>query len=227
LLVVLGGDGTMLNAARALAGSGVPLVGINAGRLGFLTDLSAAEIPAHLDRILDGDYREERRALLRMQLGKTQCLAMNDVVVQKRDGRMIEFETWVNGSFVCAHRADGIVIATPTGSTAYALSSGGPILNPGLDALVMVPICPHTLTDRPLVIDGNSRVEIVLGADRGMQAQVSCDGQSEVSVPDSERIVIQRADEYTVLLHPTGYDYFKTLRSKLHWGRDKEQDIGR
>lgn len=227
LLVVLGGDGTMLNAARALAGSGVPLVGINAGRLGFLTDLAATDIPQRLDDILNGHYTEERRALLHMQLGKTICLAMNDVVVQKRDGRMIEFETWVDGHFVCAHRADGVVIATPTGSTAYALSSGGPILNPGLDALVMVPICPHTLTDRPVVIDGNSQVEIVLHTGRGMQAQVSCDGQSDITVPETERVIIQRAVEYTTLLHPTDYDYYKTLRNKLHWGKDKEQDISR
>lgn len=227
LAVVLGGDGTMLKAARAIAPRDIPMVGVNAGRLGFLADLPVSEAPERLDRILAGDYRVERRALLRMEAGASSGLALNDVVVQKRDGgRMIEFETWVDGVFVCAHRADGIVIATPTGSTAYALSSGGPILNPGLDALALVPICPHTLSDRPLVISGDSRVEIVLtGGD--VTAQATCDGQSGTALAGDARIAVQRAAERVTLLHPADYDYFRILRTKLHWGRGRNHDIGR
>lgn len=225
LVVVLGGDGTMLKVARATAPHTPPLVGINAGRLGFLTDLPATEASHHLDRILAGEFQQENRSLLRMRMRDTTGLALNDVVVQKRDGgRMIEFETWVDGAFVCAHRADGIVITTPTGSTAYALSSGGPILQPGIDAIALVPICPHTLSDRPLVVDGNSRIDIVLAAGRGVEAQVTCDGQSGTELAAGGTVRVERAAERVSLLHPVDYDYFRILRGKLHWGRDKYSD---
>jgi len=233
LVLVVGGDGTMLTAARSLAPHGVPLVGVNAGRLGFLTDLPADTAVRHLEQILAGDYQAEQRFLLTMQVlrqGKAHAegLALNDVVVQKWDGgRMIEFESRVNDVFVCAHRADGIVIATPTGSTAYALSSGGPIVHPDLAALTLVPICPHTLSDRPVVVDGSAEIDIVLQAGRGLQAHVSCDGQASVPLENGDRVRISRAAQAITLLHPRDYDYFAILRNKLHWGRSRTEDIGR
>lgn len=228
LIVVVGGDGTMLNAARVVARRNVPLVGVNAGRLGFLTDLPASNAVTQLDGILNGRFHQEQRLLLDMRSAETAGLALNDIVVHKRDGgRMIEFETWVNGAFVCAHRADGVVVTTPTGSTAYALSAGGPILHPQLDAIAIVPICPHTLSDRPIVVGMESSVEIVLTSERGVGAQVTCDGQAGTKLPDGARVTIRRAKETLILLHPLDYDYFGILRTKLHWGRGQNKDIGR
>lgn len=233
LVVVVGGDGTMLTAARSLAPHGIPLVGVNAGRLGFLTDLPAETAVRHLEQILAGDYQAEQRSLLAMQVvrqGEVRDtgLALNDVVVQKRDGgRMIDFESRVNGVFVCAHRADGMVVATPTGSTAYALSSGGPIVHPGLAALTLVPICPHTLSDRPVVVDGSAEIEIALQAGREQHAHVSCDGQASVALENGDCVRISRAAQNITLLHPRDYDYFAILRNKLHWGRARNNVIGR
>lgn len=233
LLVVVGGDGSMLAAARAAAARGVPLVGVNVGRLGFLADLAPASLDASLSDILAGRHRAERRDLLQAELlrgdtGQTLGLALNDVVVQKWDGgRMIEFDTHVDGTFVCAHRADGLVIATPTGSTAYALSSGGPILHPGLDALVLVPICPHTLSDRPVVVQAASVIEVSVLDSHADQAQVALDGQTTVHLARGDRLRVSRAATQVTLLHPPGYDYFDILRSKLRWGRGTEHDIGR
>jgi NAD+ kinase len=234
LLVVVGGDGSMLAAARLAAPRGVPLVGINVGRLGFLADLAPASVATCFADILRGEHRAERRTLLSAErlsaAGQVTDLglALNDVVVQKWDGgRMIEFETHVDGTFVCAHRADGLVIATPTGSTAYALSSGGPILHPGLDALVLVPICPHTLSDRPVVVQGSSRVEVQVAPAHAAQTQVTLDGQATVHLAAGDRVAVRRATVGVTLLHPPGYDYFDILRTKLHWGRGSEHDIGR
>lgn len=231
LLVVVGGDGTILAAARQLAGHAVPIVGVNAGRLGFLADLPADAVPRHLGAILDGAYVEEQRRVLKLDLDNSTAgpvSALNDVVVQKHDhGRMIEFTTWVDGRFVCAHRADGLVIATPTGSTAYALSAGGPIMHPALDAITLVPICPHTLTDRPIVVSGSAQIEVRIEGHPPMGAQVTCDGQAsrELGPGDTVRVAL---DANTIsLLHPEDYDYFKILRNKLHWGRDQDSDIGR
>lgn len=233
LVVVIGGDGTMLHAARLLAPRGVPLVGVNAGRLGFLADIRAEALETSLDAVLDGNFVEEPRALLRAQAFRDgQCAwsgtALNDVVVQKCDaGRMIEFETHVDDSYVCRHRADGIIIATPTGSTAYALSAGGPILHPALDALAIVPICPHTLSDRPIVVNAAARIEIRMRPAESGDAQVLLDGQDHVDLHAGDCVLIERNGEAARLLHPAGHDYYKVLRQKLHWGRDHETGMER
>ena len=181
LAIVVGGDGTMLHVTRSLAHYGVPMIGVNLGRLGFLTDISTEHIDEELTRILDGDFVTEERILLDAEVvrdGKVlhSAYAFNDVVLNKGQlARLIEFETWVNGEYVNSTRADGIIVATPTGSTAYALSAGGPILHPTLPAIVIVPICPHTLSDRPLAVSSDSRIEIVLTSSAQQSAQnASC-----------------------------------------------------
>jgi len=227
LILVVGGDGTLLKAARATAERPVPLVGVNLGRLGFLADITPERLEADIAAILNGDYSREERLLLDSCLIRgTETLtctpALNDVVVQKSDGgRLIEFETHVDGQFVCAHRADGIIVATPTGSTAYALSGGGPILHPAMDAITLVPICPHTLGDRPIVVAGSSRIEILLNHTHGGRAQVTWDGQQTQPLAVGERVQVQRSARRISFIHPRGYDYYKILRSKLHWGRPK------
>lgn len=230
LCLVIGGDGTMLHTARRLAEHGVPLVGINAGRLGFLADIMPAAMRDSLTAVFEGRYVEEPRAVLRVEVhqhGEVQWSgpALNDAVIQKRDvGRMIEFETHINGSYVCSHRADGVVIATPTGSTAYALSAGGPILHPRMQAIAIVPICPHTLSDRPLVISGDSRIDIVMRDAESAHAQVVLDGQEHRKLAPGTRVVIRQHEKPVRLLHPQGHDYYHVLRDKLHWGRDHETD---
>ncbi len=225
LIIVVGGDGTLLKAAHAIAARPVPLVGVNLGRLGFLADITPERLKEDIGAILKGEFTREERLLLDscVQRGGVMqdCTpALNDVVIQKSDsGRLIEFETHVDGNFVCAHRADGIIVATPTGSTAYALSGGGPILHPAADAIQMVPICPHSLGDRPIVVTGGSRIEIVLT--HGGKAQVSWDGQRTEPLAVGERIQIRRAERRIAFIHPRGYDYYRILRSKLHWGRSK------
>jgi NAD+ kinase len=225
LVMVVGGDGTLLKAAHAVADRPVPLVGINLGRLGFLADISPDAMADDLRAILQGDYQEEERLLLNAWLmhgqTSTSCApALNDVVVQKADGgRLIEFETHVDGVFVCAHRADGIIIATPTGSTAYALSGGGSILHPALDAVTLVPICPHALGDRPIVVNGSSQIEIVLSGTHGGRAQVTCDGQHSQQLQVGDRVRVQRAAHGIRFIHPRGHDYYRILRTKLHWGQ--------
>jgi NAD+ kinase len=223
LAIVVGGDGTLLNAARTFADSGVPVLGVNLGRLGFLVDVSPAEMTARLDEILAGRYIEEERFLLHAQVWRdagviAEADALNDVVVHKWDvARMIEFETHIDGEFVNTHRADGIIIATPTGSTAYALSGGGPIVHPTLNAIVLVPICPHTLSDRPVVVDAASRIDIVVGSG-GTQAQVTSDGQISERLQPGDRVSVARKDRRLRLIHPSGHDYFAILRAKLRWG---------
>ncbi|MCB1802976.1 MAG: NAD(+)/NADH kinase, partial [Gammaproteobacteria bacterium] len=162
LAIVVGGDGTLLSAAREFADAGVPLLGVNLGRLGFLVDISPNDLGVCLGAVLDGEYAEDRRFLLRAEVaGQPAALAFNDVVLHKWNiARMIEFETWIDGHFVNTQRSDGIIISTPTGSTSYALSGGGPLLTPGLDAIALVPICPHTLSNRPIVIHASSRIEM-------------------------------------------------------------------
>ncbi len=231
LAVVVGGDGTLLGAARTLAGFGVPLVGINLGRLGFLADVSPDQIEGCLDRILDGAYAEEARCMLhaRVEPGPADApgsepppgplLALNDVVIHKwNTARMIEFETYIDGVFVNAQRSDGIIIATPTGSTAYALSGGGPLVHPSLDVIVLVSVCPHTLSNRPLVVPGTSRIEIrVCGFDEG-HVHITCDGQTNLSPQPHARVRVQKTGKPVRLLHPEGHDHYAILRAKLGWG---------
>ena len=223
LAITIGGDGTILNAARSLADKNVPLVGINIGRLGFLADVSPDDINATLDNILSGDYFEEERFLLKAEVSRNNEIifcaeALNDVVVHVRDvARMIEFETYINQHFVNHQRADGLVVSTPTGSTAYALSSGGPILHADLDAITLVPICPHTLSNRPIVIKASSEIEIVIGETKQATAQVACDGQTSFDVKSGDRIKIKRKKNTITLLHPKEHNNFEILRAKLHW----------
>ncbi|MDE2196391.1 MAG: NAD(+) kinase [Gammaproteobacteria bacterium] len=229
LVIVVGGDGTLLKAAHAITARQVPLVGINLGRLGFLADIPPAAMLDDISAILRGDYQQEQRQLLDAVILRgtliTRCsAALNDVVVQKADGgRLIEFETHVDGHFVCAHHADGIIIATATGSTAYALSGGGSILHPALDAVTLVPICPHALGDRPIVVKSDSRIEIVINNTHGGRAQITCDGQQSRMLDAGDRVRIERSVHTITFIHPPGHDYYKILRTKLHWGRGSQQ----
>ena len=223
LAIVVGGDGTILNAVRSLSHTQVPLLGINVGRLGFLADISPEELETSLDEILNGSYREEQRFLLEMQVIRDGKLifegdAFNDVVVHIRDvARMIEFETRINDEFVNHQRADGIVVSTPTGSTAYALSSGGPILHATLDAITLVPISPHTLSSRPLVINADSQIKILICNTKDGIAQATCDGHLSTDVHVGDHIKIKRKADKITLLHPNRHSYFEILRAKLHW----------
>lgn len=224
LALVVGGDGTMLHVARELATYGVPLVGVNLGRLGFLTDIPTDRMEDSLARILDGDFESEERILLEAEVVRddkvlNRANAFNDVVVNKGAlARLIEFETWVNGEFVNATRADGIIIATPTGSTAYALSAGGPILHPTLPAIVIVPICPHTLSDRPLTIGSDNAIEVVMVSTSQQSAHVTFDGQTNFAVHDGDRVRVRRAPRPVTLVHPTRRNHYEVLRAKLGWG---------
>ena len=225
LVLTVGGDGTMLRAARLLSGSGVPMVGVNRGRLGFLADVSPRNMLKRIDEILAGQFVRGSRALLQVTLipekGKQkQRLAVNDCVLQKWETcRKLDYETWIDGKYVNTHGGDGVIVASATGSTAYALSCGGPIIHPGLDALVIAPICPHTLSDRPIVISAESTVEIRRVQDRATKAQVTCDGDMLGDLKLHDRLLIGPAHVRVNLLHPVGHDYYRILRSKLHWGR--------
>jgi len=225
LLIVVGGDGTLLKAAQLIAARPIPLVGVNLGKLGFLADITPEQVQEDIAAMLEGNYTHEERMMLeahalRGKSADAPRTALNDVVVHKSDGgRLIEFETWVDGHFLCAYRADGIVMATPTGSTAYALSGGGPIVHPAMDAMALVPICPHTLGDRPIVVSGESRIEVRIGDDHGGAAQVTWDGQHAETLNPGDRVEVRRAPKRITFIHPRGYDYYKILRSKLHWGR--------
>jgi NAD+ kinase len=224
LVIVVGGDGTLLHAARTAADAGVPLLGINLGRLGFLTDISPDGLATALDPILRGEFVEDPRCVIRAEIeagGAVQAsrTAFNDVVVHKwNTARLIEFETYIDGRFVNIQRSDGLIVSTPTGSTAYALSGGGPILHPALDALVLVPICPHTLSNRPLVVSGESRVEIVVNGHSDYESvRVTCDGQETLQISAGARIGIRKHACGVRLIHPRGHDHFELLRAKLGW----------
>ncbi|MCG5514856.1 MULTISPECIES: NAD(+) kinase [Ectothiorhodospira] len=224
LAIIAGGDGTFLAAARTLVDTGVPLLGINAGRLGFLVDVSPHEMLGRLDEILSGLYVEDDRHMLTARVMRGDQVvaegdALNDVVMHIRDVvRMIEFDTWINGRFVNTQRADGMVVATPTGSTAYALSGGGPILSPCLEAVVLVPICPHGLSNRPLVVPAGARIEIAVNEHSRTRAQAALDGQDTIDMEPLDRIIIESKPRKLHLIHPTGYDYLQILRVKLGWG---------
>jgi len=232
LLVAIGGDGTMLHAARAVAGRGVPLLGVNRGRLGFLTDISPEQMLDAIDDILGGDYLSEERHMLEAQIvgqrGRSDTMfALNDVVLQQGGtGHLLDFVTTVDGSYVNTHGGDGLIVATPTGSTAYALSCGGPIIQPNVDAFVMVPICPHTLSDRPLVLQTSSLIEVQVQDDENAPAHVSCDGEELGKVTANDVLRIKAARETITLLHPTDYNYYDLLRSKLNWGRANRNGPG-
>ncbi|MGY6214718.1 NAD(+) kinase [Methylolobus aquaticus] len=221
--VIVGGDGTLLRAARLLVDHEIPLIGVNLGRLGFLVDISPDEVRTRLDAILGGDYQFEERALLRVRVSRNGTVvhdrvAVNEIVVHSAIATsMIEIETWIDGAFLNTQRSDGLIISTPTGSTAYALSAGGPILHPGLNALVLAPINPHTLTNRPIVIGGDSLIEIGFRPSKQFRAQVNCDNVSIPDVEATDRLRITRHDRPFRMLHPVDHDFFAILRSKLNW----------
>lgn len=225
LAIVIGGDGTLLNVARSLAPHRVPIIGVNLGRLGFLADIQPNEMIAEIGKILDGDFQTEHRLLLHaeiMRKGKIvhTANAFNDVVVSKGElARLIELETYLDGEFVNSTRGDGIIVASPTGSTAYALSAGGPILHPTLPAIILVPICPHTLSNRPIVVGAASIVEVAIVGAANQRAHVTFDGQSTFSLEDNDRVYVRRAEIDVELIHPSGRSHFEVLRIKLHWGK--------
>jgi NAD+ kinase len=225
LVIAIGGDGTLLYAARLVGHRGVPLIGINRGRLGFLTDVLPKDMLASVDAALEGRCERDERAMLEARIVgangvSTQALALNDVVLQKWEtGRMLDFETWIDGAYVNTHGGDGLVIASSTGSTAYALSCGGPIIAPQLDVLVVAPICPHTLSDRPIVISGRSVITVKLIDRPDTRAQVTCDGVSLGELMPGDRLEVHPTAQKITLLHPNKFEYYRLLRSKLHWGR--------
>lgn len=226
LIIAVGGDGTMLYAAELSREGDIPLLGVNRGRLGFLADVSPVDMLQSLDKVLNGNYSKESRLLLTARIAASDgtirsAMALNDVVLQRRDtGRMLDFETRIANMYVNTHSGDGLIVATPTGSTAYALSCGGPIIEPILDAVVVVPICPHTLSDRPIVIPASLSIEIQLLKREDTSAEITADGHSMGSFEAEDILTISKSDKHITLIHPPGYDYYEILRSKLHWGRD-------
>lgn len=224
LAIVVGGDGTLLHIARNIASRGIPLAGINLGRLGFLVDIPREDMTNILTEILHGSYQQEERILLSASLSRGgeivhRAEALNDVVVSKGElARLIEFETLVDGTHVNTARADGIIVASPTGSTAYALSANGPILAPELEAITLVPICPHTLSFRPLVIDSRSNVCIRMLDSGQDNSYLNFDGQSAVRLQDGDTVDIRMAEHRVKLLRPVKHSHFDVLRAKLGWG---------
>jgi NAD+ kinase len=222
LSIVLGGDGTMLTVARGLIEHGTPLVGVNKGRFGFLTDITTDAMLQSLSGIFAGEYTQEQRILLGASIvrgGKvvSDGCALNDVVVSKGAlARLIDLELVIDGEFVHQQRSDGLIISTPTGTTAYALSAGGPLLHPTLEAIALVPICPHTLSNRPFAISSASRVEITLT--HADDARVHFDGQLHAELICGDKVIVQRLEKTVTLLHPRGHSHYTMLRDKLHWG---------
>lgn len=221
LAVVLGGDGTMLHAARQLAKFNVPLVGINQGRLGFMTDIALGTMIESITALLDGKFSREKRFLLTAEVLRDgepafQTLALNDVVVNKGDiGRMIELEVKVDGELIHVLRADGLIVSTPTGSTAYALSANGPILHPSVPGIAIVPLCPHALSNRPITVSDSSTIDIALLPPH--DARIHFDGQTRFDARAGDVVRVVRSRHNVILLHPPGYSYFAMLREKLHW----------
>lgn len=225
LAIVVGGDGNMLGAARVLSRFDVAVVGVNRGNLGFLTDLNPDDFESDLAEILSGTYNTELRFLLdvtvhRHQTVKAQNSAMNEMVLHAdKVAHMIEFDAYIDGSFVFHQRSDGLIVSTPTGSTAYSLSGGGPIVHPNLNSVTLVPMFPHTLTSRPLVIDADSEVKLVVSKANDAQLQISCDSHITLSVLPGDEIIIKKHPLGLRLVHPVNHDYYDVLRKKLHWGR--------
>ncbi len=225
LVIVVGGDGSLLGAARDFARTGVPVLGINRGRLGFLTDIAPHEIEEKVDAVLRGEYEIEERFLLDMEIKHdgfdfATSRAFNDVVLHSGQApKMLNFELYIEGEFVYSQRSDGLIVCTPTGSTAYSLSGGGPIMHPRLNAIAIVPMFPHTLSSRPLVIDGNSEIKIVINENNPESPSVSCDGQVNTQVKPGDIIYIRKCPKRLKLVHPRGQSFYATCRNKLGWGK--------
>jgi len=232
LVIVVGGDGSMLGAARALAPQDVPVLGVNRGRLGFLTDVSPKQLEEQIAEVLAGRFILESRFLLDVSvtrggevLGRGD--ALNDVVLNSGiSARMIEFELYIEDQFVYTQRSDGLIISTPTGSTAYSLSGGGPIMHPKLDALVLVPMFPHTLGSRPLVIDGNSAVRIVINEYNELHPTISCDGQLNLTASPGDVVHVNKKPARLKLLHPLDHNFYAICRAKLGWGSRPDERTG-
>ena len=225
LIIAMGGDGAMLRAAQTAVRRKTPLLGVNLGRLGFLADLGQQRFESELASLLGGQYFSERRMLLGARLTRRQgkdlrATALNDVVAHRSGGaRILELSTTVDGRHIATHRGDGFIAATPTGSTAYAMSCGGPIVDPRLDATVMVPICPHKLDDRPLVIPGSAKLSLSIPTDTGVNAAVTCDGIDLGVLEHGQTLHVSRSSHRLELIHPTDYNYFSVLRKKLNWAK--------
>ena len=225
LVISVGGDGTLLHTAGLLYPKDVALMGINLGRLGFLTDLQPERVTTELDAILGGAFQTEKRSVLGYEVyrGDSKIVegnAVNDVVIHKWNiAKLITLSTYVNKKFLHSQRSDGILVATPTGSTAYALSGGGPILEPDVAALALVPICPHTLTNRPIVINDNAQIEIFVDTETEDEARLTCDGNFKADLKAGDRINIFQRKQKIRLIHPADHDHFSNLRAKLNWGR--------
>lgn len=223
LAIVVGGDGTLLYAARLLADHDVPILGVNRGRLGFLVDVSPGNL-AEIDTVLAGEFTEDSRMLLDAEIHAGEQVlsrgtALNDVVLHRwNTARMIEFDIYVDGELLNSHRSDGLIISTPTGSTAYAMAGGGPIIHPDVNAIALVPICPHTLSIRPLVLSADSSVEITVPPEAFKHIRVSCDGQEDLGMVNGGHLVIRKRARKVMLVHPPQYRYFEILRAKLRWG---------
>ena len=222
--IVVGGDGSMLSACRKMAANGIPLLGINRGRLGFLTDISPDEIEARVMPVLNGEYKQTRRFMLETtvtrdgkQIGTG--TALNDIVLHPgMSVRMMTFELYVDGEFVYSQRSDGLIVATPTGSTAYALSAGGPLLFPELDAIVVVPLNPHTLNSRPIALQGNAQIELRVSSRNELHPLITCDGHNDFISEPGDLITIQKHANDIQLIHPKDNNFYGVCRSKLGWG---------
>ncbi|MGM0481130.1 MAG: NAD(+) kinase [Pseudomonadota bacterium] len=223
LAVVVGGDGNMLGAARALCEYDLGVIGVNRGNLGFLTDLDPDEVMTPLLAVLQGDYTVEERFLLNTEVLSNgsvagQGSAINEAVLHSdKVAHMIEFEVYVDDHFVFSQRSDGLIVATPTGSTAYSLSGGGPILHPSLDAITLVPMFPHTLSSRPIVLDADSEIRLRAAYDNDL-LQISCDGHVRMAVHPGDEIVIKKHQQTLTMIHPLDHNYYHVLRNKLGWG---------
>ena len=221
LIISVGGDGSFLSAAHCAIDHDVPIVGVNRGRLGFLTDIQPQALEQQITRVLRGEFWLEERFLLNARVdGQLIGNALNDVVLKQGNiSHMLEFDISINNKFMCRERADGLIIATPTGSTAYALSGGGPILHPGLDAIVLLPMFSHTLSSRPIVVTGESTLSITITEHNADGPTLRCDGQGEQTIAPKQSFQVNKFPKHLRLIHPQGYDYYQTLRSKLGWGR--------
>jgi len=230
LIVSIGGDGTMLQSAKLAYEYDIPITGINKGRLGFLTDINPQDAETILDEIISGNYKTENRMLLEASIStnsnnKSIGYAFNDIVINRKEtGRMISVETTIDDSFINTHEGDGFIVATPTGSTAYSLSCGGPILKPDVEAMLLVPICPHSLNDRPMVVPSSSEIMLRYDSDHNVSASIDLDGDTVSEMSTGENLVIRKATKSISLLHPDNYDYFDNLKSKLLWGKDKRHE---
>lgn len=232
LVIVVGGDGSMLGAARAMVSQNVPVLGINRGNLGFLTDISPEHLEEQVGAVLAGDYEVEERFLLETEVMRDETLigsgdALNDIVLHPgKSTRMISFDLYINEQFVYSLKADGLIIATPTGSTAYALSAGGPIMHPEIDAMVIVPMYPHTLSSRPIVVGADNELKIVISPDMSIYPLVSCDGQNHANCAPGDVIHIRRKAQRLHLLHPLEHNFYEICRTKLGWETRLDQGRG-